>query len=83
MISDYENLKKKILHRSKYRGVKELDILFEKFINKYSDILENEDFHELNQLLDVPDSDLLYFVLNPKKVPGNLKNKTFYRLLNL
>lgn len=83
MISDYENLKKKILHRSKYRGVKELDILFEKFINKYSDSLENEDFHELNQLLDVPDSDLLYFILNPNKVPGNLKNKTFYRLLNL
>ena len=27
---------KKILHRSKYRGIKELDIIFDRFVEKYN-----------------------------------------------
>ena len=37
--------------------------------------------NELNELLDVPDSELLDFILNPNKAPSNLKNRTFYRLI--
>ena len=39
-------LKKKILHRSKYRGIKELDIIFERFINKFSKTqFSDDDYH--------------------------------------
>ncbi len=37
--------KKKILHRAKYRGIKELDIIFDRFIKKYSEsLLDDESF---------------------------------------
>ena len=83
MNEEFKNLKKKIFHRSKYRGVKELDIIFERYINKYSASIEEDDLNELNELLDVPDSELLDFILNPDKAPSNLKNRTFYRLTQL
>ena len=31
-----DHFKKKILHRAKYRGIKELDIIFDRFVKKYS-----------------------------------------------
>ena len=34
-MSKLENLKKKILYRSSYRGTKEMDILLTSFVNKY------------------------------------------------
>ncbi len=35
--------KKKILHRAKYRGVKELDIIFEKFVEKFQETISDEE----------------------------------------
>ena len=49
-------LKKKILHRSKYRGIKELDIIFERFITSNSKDLSDEDYIDLEQILDIPDT---------------------------
>ena len=42
--------KKKILHRSKYRGIKELDIIFERFINNFSNQFTDDDYNELEQI---------------------------------
>ena len=44
--------KKKILHRSKYRGIKELDIIFDRFVEKYNSSLSNEELKQLEELLD-------------------------------
>jgi len=75
--------KKKILYRLKYRGVKELDMLFEKFSQKFFKNLTEQDLHELNELLDIPDLELLDFILEKKTLPSNLDNKTFNRLKNI
>lgn len=75
--------KKKILYRLKYRGIKELDLLFEKFSEKFFDKLNNEDLIELNELLNIPDLELLDFLLNKKEIPSNLMNRTFIRLKNI
>ena len=37
------SLKKKIKYRSEYRGIKEMDILLSKFVNKYIDTLNYDD----------------------------------------
>ena len=55
--------KKKILHRSKYRGIKELDIIFERFINNFSNHFTDDDYIELEQILDIPDSELFDIIL--------------------
>ena len=41
------HFKKKILHRAKYRGIKELDIIFDRFIRKYSEKLLEDELLEL------------------------------------
>ena len=75
--------KKKILYRSKYRGIRELDILFEKFTDKYYNVLDHDDLNELNELLKIPDWELLEFLMYPKNTPVNLNSKTLQRLRNL
>ena len=56
-------IKKKILHRSKFRGIKELDIIFERFINNFSNHFTDDDYYELEQILDIPDSELFDIIL--------------------
>ena len=83
MTKDKKIIKKMILYRLKYRGIKELDILFEKYANKYYDEIDDNDLNELKQLLEIPDLELLDFILNQKEIPSNLKSKTFYRLQSM
>ena len=66
--------KKKILHRAKYRGIKELDIIFEKFVNTYEYKLNEEEFKELEEILNLPDNLLLDIILKKEKVPANYDN---------
>ena len=41
--------KKKILHRAKYRGIKELDIIFYKFLLEYEDKITDDELYELEK----------------------------------
>ena len=49
-MSKLENLKKKILYRSSYRGTKEMDILLTSFVKKH---IQNFDLNELQSLDDL------------------------------
>tara|TARA_B100000683_G_C12188759_1_gene431679 strand:+ start:151 stop:408 length:258 start_codon:yes stop_codon:yes gene_type:complete len=79
MNKDY---KKKILHRSKYRGIKELDIIFEKFINNIQDNITDQELIELEQILNLPDNELLDIILKKQTIPANLKNSILSKLLD-
>ena len=56
-----EQLKKKIIYRSNYRGTKEMDKLLGAFTNKYIDQLNYDDLNELIKLLEVDDNNLYNF----------------------
>ena len=45
------SLKKKIKYRSEYRGIKEMDILLSKFVNKYIDTFDYDDLLKLYEIL--------------------------------
>ncbi len=49
-MSKLENLRKKILYRSSYRGTKEMDILLTSFVKKH---IQNFDLNELQSLDDL------------------------------
>ncbi len=68
------SFKKKILHRAMYRGIKELDIIFEKFVNTYKYKLNDQEFKELEEILNLPDNLLLDIILKKEKVPANYNN---------
>ena len=61
MNADIEQIKKKIIYRSNYRGTKEMDKLLGAFTNKYLDNLNYEDLNELIKLLEIDDNNLYNF----------------------
>tara|TARA_Y100001935_G_scaffold247370_1_gene243206 strand:- start:57 stop:314 length:258 start_codon:yes stop_codon:yes gene_type:complete len=61
MTTDIEQIKKKIIYRSNYRGTKEMDKLLGAFTSKYLDQLNHKDLNELLQLLEIDDNNLYNF----------------------
>ena len=61
MDTDIEQLKKKIIYRSNYRGTKEMDKLLGSFTNEYINQLNTKDLTDLEKLLDHEDEDLYNF----------------------
>ena len=61
MNMNLEQLKKKIIYRSNYRGTKEMDKLLGAFTNKYIDELSIENLYYLEKLLDLDDNNLYNF----------------------
>ena len=53
-----QDLKKKIIYRSTYRGNKEMDSLLGSFSKKYVNILNEEDLVCLSKLMDIDDENL-------------------------
>ena len=56
-----DELKKKIIYRSKYRGTKEMDNLLGEFTKKYIDTLNENDLFDLEKLLNIDDANLYNF----------------------
>ena len=56
-----DQLKKKIIYRSNYRGTKEMDKLLGAFTKKYINELTNEDLTNLEKLLEIDDNNLYNF----------------------
>ena len=56
-----ENLKKRIIYRSQYRGTKEMDKLLSSFVAKYIDSLDKKKLSNLEKFLDLDDENLYKF----------------------
>ena len=61
MTLNIDELKKKIIYRSNYRGTKEMDKLLGAFTKKYIEQLSLDDLFELDKLLDIDDTNLYNF----------------------
>ena len=57
-----DQLKKKIIYRSNYRGTKEMDKLLGAFVRKYINDLSDNDLIKLEKLLNIDDSNLYNFL---------------------
>ncbi len=58
---DIDELKKKIIYRSNYRGTKEMDKLLGAFTKKYINNLNENDLLDLEKLLNIDDTNLYNF----------------------
>ncbi|WP_440651407.1 succinate dehydrogenase assembly factor 2 [Candidatus Pelagibacter sp. HIMB1495] len=61
MSINIDELKKKIIYRSNYRGTKEMDKLLGKFVKKYINDLQKEDLIDLDKFLNIDDTNLYNF----------------------
>ena len=57
-----DELRKKIIYRSNYRGTKEMDKLLGSFTKTYINELSKDDLVKLEKLLDIDDSNLYNFL---------------------
>ena len=75
-----DQLKKKIIYRSNYRGTKEMDKLLGAFTNKYIDKLSVENLYCLEKLLNLDDNNLYNFyngLTTDLKIEDNYVNLLF------
>ena len=64
MIADIEQIKKKIIYRSNYRGTKEMDKLLYSFVSKNINNMGKEKLLSLEKFLDIDDEKLYKFYYN-------------------
>tara|TARA_B100001057_G_scaffold433152_1_gene461848 strand:- start:52 stop:309 length:258 start_codon:yes stop_codon:yes gene_type:complete len=79
MTVDIEQIKKKIIYRSNYRGTKEMDKLLGAFTSKYLDKLDEYDLIELIKFLEIDDNNLYNFY-NGLKTDIEFKNNKINNL---
>ena len=79
MNTNIDQLKKKIIYRSNYRGTKEMDKLLGAFTKKYIDELSNKDLLDLEKLLNI-DDDNLYSFYNKLKTDFKFENNNINSL---
>ena len=66
MILNIDQLKKKIIYRSNYRGTKEMDKLLGAFTKQYIDKFNDNDLSQLIKLLEIDDNNLYNFYIGLK-----------------
>ena len=58
------SLKKKIIYRSEYRGIKEMDLLLGKFVKKYIDTFNYDELLNLYEILEIDDDKIFKWYSN-------------------
>ncbi len=61
MKTHIENLKKRIIYRSQYRGTREMDKLLFSFVSKYINEINNDQLLLLEKFLEIDDESLYKF----------------------
>jgi antitoxin CptB len=72
--------RKRLVHRSRYRGVKESDLLFGQFAAQWLPILDDHQLDRYEALLDEQDQDILAWVYGRQPVPARHDNDVFRML---
>ena len=79
MNNDIENLKKKLLYRSQYRGTKEMDKLIGSFVKTNINKFSYNQLNELENFLSI-DDDTLYKFYNDQTAEVKGINSEFAKL---
>ena len=80
MSINIDQLKKKIIYRSNYRGTKEMDKLLGTFTKQNIDDLNYEELFDLEKLLNIDDTNLYNYYIGAKtdfKIENNKVNLLF------
>ena len=80
MSFEIEELKKKIIYRSNYRGTKEMDKLLGSFTKEYINNFNKEELIDLEKLLNIDDNNLYNFyngLITDFKIEDNKINLLF------
>ena len=82
MNNDIDNLKKKLIYRSQYRGTKEMDKLIGSFVQSNIAKFNNNQLRELEKFLDI-DDDTLYKIYNGFKIKTKVTESEILKLFKV
>ncbi|MDP6288554.1 MAG: succinate dehydrogenase assembly factor 2 [Acidimicrobiales bacterium] len=68
-------IKRKIKYRSKYRSIKEMDLLLGSFVKKYIDIFDYNELLSLYEILEKDDDDIFKWYTGKEENINIQKNK--------
>ena len=71
---------KRLAHRSRYRGFKEVDLHFGQFAERHLAGLSDEELDQYEALLDEADQDVWAWLSGARHVPARHDNRVFERL---
>jgi len=73
--------RKKLLFRSWHRGTRELDLIFGSFADAAIETLDEGELDDYERLLNLPDTDLMDWMLIGKPVPADIDSALVRRIL--
>ena len=73
--------RKKLLFRSWHRGTRELDLIFGTFADAAIETLDEGELDDYERLLNLPDTDLMDWMLIGKPVPADIDSALVRRIL--
>ena len=79
IMSELESLKKKIIYRANYRGTKEMDLLLSKFVDKYINVVNQNQLSELYNFLNLED-EIIYNLYQKKKIEKKDQNNEIIKM---
>ena len=77
-----ETLRKRIFYKATHRGLQETDKIIGGFAEQELDKLSLDHLRDFDELLDVPDVDLLNWILGKEDVPKLFDNQIFKLIVN-
>lgn len=81
-ISEIENYKKKLFHRSLNRGSKETDIIFSNFAKNHLEFLSFEQLQQFEQILNIEDVLIMDWFFKRKLVPSDVDSKLLEKIFS-
>ena len=75
------NRRKKLQFRSWHRGTRELDLIFGSFADAAIETLDEGELDDYERLLNLPDTDLMDWMLIGKPVPADIDSALMQRIL--
>ena len=82
MVQGNNTLRKKLFFRSCHRGIKEMDIILGSFAEEYIPKMTEEELLKLQEILDIPDQELLSWCMNKEKVPQKYESNILNLIIN-
>ena len=76
-----ETLRKRIFYKATHRGTQETDKIIGGFAEQELEKLSKDYLYDFDKLLDVPDVDLLNWILGNEAVPESFDNEIFRLIL--
>ena len=75
--------RRRLVYRASHRGMKEMDVILGGFVTTHIDTLSDEEMGIMEQIIDIPDVDLLNWITGREEVPEKHRSALLEQILDV